>query len=110
MAEEKGDFKTQPTPEFEWILSQGAKRGIMVSTSWPIPTETTDQPPHLETYRRYKETAEALDATLIVTMEHPTQSNPKRVIIDIGVNGPTLKKEIVTSAVSTVTTRSPRVG
>jgi ribonuclease BN (tRNA processing enzyme) len=110
MAEEKGKQKTQPTPEFEWLLSQGSKRSIMVSKSWSIPSETTDQPPHIETYRRYKETADALEAELVVTMEHPTKSNPKRLIVEIGSNGPTLKKAIITSGVSAVTTRSPRVG
>jgi hypothetical protein len=110
MAEEKGDYKTTPTPEFEWLLSQGSKRSIIVSTSWPIPSETTDQPPHVETYRRYKETADLLDAELVVAMEHPSENNPKRTIIEIGANGPTLKREIVTSSVSAVTTRSPRVG
>jgi len=110
MAEEKGEYTTSPTPEFEWLLSQGAMRSIVVSTSDPIPLQTTVQPPHVETHRRYKETVTALDGTLVVTMEHPTKSNPKRVIIDIGSNGATLKKDILTSAVSAITTRSPRVG
>jgi hypothetical protein len=110
MAEEKGDKKTQPTPEFEWLLNQGSERSIMISKSWCIPCETTSHPPHLETFRRYEETANALDAELVVTMEHPSRSNPKRLIIEIGSDGATLKKEIITSGVSAVTTRSPRVG
>jgi hypothetical protein len=110
MAEEKGNYKTTPTPEFEWLLRQGAERSVMISTSWPIPSETTKEPPHAETYRRYMETAEHLDADLIVTMEHPSEGNPKRTIIEIGASGPTLKREIVTSSVSAVTARSPRVG
>jgi len=110
MAAEKGKDKTVPTPEFEWLLSQGSERSVMISTSWPIPSTTEDQPPHVETYRRYNETAGRLDADLVVTMEHPTKKNPKRTIIQIGANGPKLKKEIVTSSVSAVTTRSPRMG
>jgi hypothetical protein len=82
----------------------------MVSTSWEIPDETTDQPPHLQTYRRYKETADALDADLVVTMEHPTKHNPKRVIIEVGGNGVTLKQEISTTGAAAFTTPSPRVG
>jgi len=110
MAEEKGDFKTQPTPEFDWLLSQGTERSVMVSTSWEIPSETTDQPPHLQTYRRYKETADALDADLVVTMEHPSKHNPKRVFIDVGGNGATLKRETSATGSAVFTTPSPRVG
>jgi hypothetical protein len=110
MAEEKGDYKTEPTAEFEWLLEQGSERAVMVSTSDPIPTETTTQPPHVETYRRYKETKGALDAYLVVTMEHPSESSPKRTIIEIGAAGATLKKTIITSASSSVSNRSPRVG
>ena len=110
MAKEKGDYKTSPTGEFEWLLSQGTKRSVMVSTSWEIPSETTGQPPHVETYRRYKETEDQLDADLVVTMEHPSKANPKRVIVEIDGNGPTLKKEIASSSVAAVTTRTARMG
>jgi len=110
MAEEKGEYKTKPTPEFEWMLKQGTQRSIMVSTSWPIPATTEDQPPHVETYRRYKETADALDAELIVTMEHPTKSNPKRTVIVIDDNGPTLKRDFAGAAITVTSTKSPRMG
>jgi hypothetical protein len=110
MAEEKGKTKTKPTPEFAWMLEQGTERAVMVSSSWQIPAGTEDQPPHVETYRRYKETADKLDADLIVTMEHPNTSNPKPVIITIDASGVTLKREIA-SAISIITsTQSPRVG
>jgi hypothetical protein len=110
MAEEKGKTKTKPTPEFEWMLDQGAERAVMVASSWPIPSGTEDQPPHVETYRRYKETADKLDAELVVTMEHPNTSNPKPVVVSVDASGVTLKREIA-SAVSIITsTKSPRVG
>ena len=110
MAAEKGKTKTKPTPEFEWLLEQGTERAVMVSSSWPVPTTTEDQPPHVETYRRYKETADKLDADLVVTMEHPSKSNPKPVVISIDTSGVTMKREIA-SAISIVTsTQSPRHG
>lgn len=110
MAEEKGKTKTKPTPEFEWLLKQGSERAVMVSSSWQIPAGTEDQPPHVETYRRYNETADALDAELVVTMEHPSTNNPKPVLICLDSSGVTLKSEIA-SAVSIITsTQSPRVG
>jgi len=110
MAEEKGDHKTKPTPQFDWLLKQGAKRSVMVSSSWPIPSTTEDQPPHVETYRRYKETAQELDADLVVTMEHPNRDNPKRTVIAIDANGPTLKRDFTPAAIAITSARSPRVG
>ena len=110
MAAEKGDYKTTPTYEFEWLLSQGAVRAIMISSSREIPGETNDQPPHVETYRRYKETADALDADLMVTMENPSKRQPKRTIITLDGNGPTLAKEAFGAGIAVTSTRSPRVG
>jgi hypothetical protein len=110
MAPEKGDPKTKPIKEFEWLLDQGTMRSVMVSSSREIPSETTDQPPHVETFRRYKETAESLDADIVVTMENPSKRQPKRTIIEIGGNGPTLTKEAFGAGVAITTTRSPRVG
>ncbi|HEV2692319.1 MAG TPA: hypothetical protein VG347_05430 [Verrucomicrobiae bacterium] len=110
MAFEKGDTKTEPTPEFAWLLEQGAQRAVMVSSSWPIPTTTEDQPPHLQTYRRYKETADKLDADLIVTMEHPNKNLPKPVVIDIGGGGVMLKHEILSGIGIITSSTSPRHG
>ncbi len=110
MAADKGSYKTEPTAEFEWLLNQGATRSVMVSSSREIPEETTDQPPHVETYRRYKETADAVDADLIVTMENPSKRQPKRTVITIGGDGPTAEKEAFGAGVAITTTRSPRVG
>jgi hypothetical protein len=110
MSDEKGDDKTKPTDEFEWLLKQGTQRSVMVSSSWPIPTGTEDQPPHVETYRRYKATADELDADLVVTMENPGTSNPKRTTITVDCNGPTLEKKSITAAAVITGSRSPRVG
>lgn len=110
MAEQKGDGATKATPEFAWFLEQGQKRSVMISSSWPIPDETADQPPHVETYRRYQATAEILDADLIVTMEHPSKANPKRLIVDLSSSGASLKREFATAAIIVTSTKSPRVG
>ncbi len=110
MADEKGDYKTEPVAQVEWLLNQGAKRSVMVSPSWPISDTTEDQPPHVETYRRYKETAQSLDADLVVTMEHPSKGNPKRTVITIDASGPTLKHDFTPAAIAITSTQSPRVG
>ena len=110
ISEEKGNHTTTPTDEFKWLLEQGAERSVIISSSREIPAESTDQPPHVEAYRRYKETRDALDAELVVTMENPSKAQPKRTVITIDGNGPTLTKEAFGAGISVVTTRSPRVG
>ena len=110
MASEKGEQKTTPTPEFEWLLQQGTERAVMVSSSWPIPAGTEDQPPHVQTYRRYKERADELDADLVVTMENPNKSQPKRTVITVDGNGPTLEKKTFSAAVAITSSKSPRMG
>lgn len=110
LSEEKGKEKTKPTPEVAWLLDQGAERSIMVSSSDIIPTETTDQPPHVEAFRTYQDTAKELDADLVVTMENPSKRNPSRTIIEIGKDKAKLKKSAVAAAITVTSTRSPRVG
>lgn len=110
MAEEKGETKTTPTPQFEWLLKQGTNRSVMVSSSWSIPRTTEDQPPHVEAYRRYKDTANELDADLVVTMENPSKDLPARTLITVDANGPTLKRSFIPAAIAITSTQSPRVG
>jgi hypothetical protein len=92
-----------------YMVSECAGVAI-ISSSWSIPPTTEDQPPHIETYRRYKETADSLDADLVVTMEHPSKSSPHRVVITIDENGATLKKTITGASITVTSSRSPRVG
>ena len=110
MASEKGDQKTTPTDEFAWMLDQGTQRAVMVSSSWVIPATTEDQPPHVETYRCYQETADKLDADFVVTMEHPNKDNPKPVVITLDSAGATLKRQIASSIGIITSTSSPRHG
>jgi len=110
MSEEKGSYMTEPSEEFQWLLDQGANRGIIISTSKEIPDSSSKQPPHVETYRRYEETANQLDADLVVTMEYPNKLNPQRLIITIDGNGPTLKKTISSPSIIATSQRAPRVG
>jgi len=110
MSNEKGTYITTPSEEFQWLLDQGANSGIIVSTSKEIPSKTTEQPPHVEVFRRYEETKKQLDADLVVTMEHPNKLNPQRVIIIIDGDGPTLKKIIPAPSIITTSQKAPRAG
>ncbi len=113
MAEEKGEDITEPTEEFKWLLEQGSVRSVMVSSSREVLIEDDPDdvlPPHRQTYRRYKQTAEDLDGEIVVTMENPTLKEPRRTIVKVDQFGVTLKKESSLAASILTSTVSPRVG
>lgn len=113
MAPEKGDYITTPTDEFKWLLEQGTERSVMVSSSWEvIMADDPDdvQPPHAQTHRRYQKTAEEKDSELVITMENPSKSQPKRTLIEVTTAGATLKKIAVSAAALITSTQAPRVG
>lgn len=86
---ERGEDKTKPTDETKWLYEEkGLNRAIMVSTSCPIPTKGSKddksvQPPHRQAYAYYKEHTDKRSGKLMVTMEHPKQSAPDRLVIEI---------------------------
>jgi len=110
LAEEKGKQKTEPTKKIAWLLDQGAERSVMVCSSDVIPTETTDQPPHIEAYRTYQDTEKRLDADLVVTMDNPTKKAPERTVIEVGKDKAKLKKSAITASIAVTSTQSPRMG
>ena len=110
ISKEKGVTITRPSDQFGWLLEQGSRKSVMISSSWAIPKTDETQPPHFQTYNRYKQTADDLDADLRVTMEHPTANAPGRVVVQIDGSGVMLKKESVAAGVSIISQRSPRMG
>lgn len=111
MSDDIGDQKTEPTEEFEWLLKQGAHRGVIVSTSKIIPVESDTQPPHAETFRTYKETSKEIDGQIYVTMEYPTKMNPDRLRIDISGAGVIPPQRTSAAVVASVlSTPAPRNG
>jgi beta-lactamase superfamily II metal-dependent hydrolase len=111
LSSERGDDMTTPVPEVEWLFEQGASKGVLVSTSKPIPSDDTDtQPPHRQAANYYKECVAAIDGDFIVTMAHPTLASPEPLIITIDSAGATVKKSIVRSSVAITSYRAPRAG
>jgi hypothetical protein len=112
LSSEKGTEITEPVPEVKWLFeTQGAAGGIIVSTSWPIPTSGDDaQPPHRQAANYYKQCVKQLGGEFKVIMEHPTQSQPEPLVITVDGFGATIKKR-VTSGGGIVTARpAPRAG
>lgn len=85
---EKGATQTAPVPEVKELYeTYGQKRGILVSTSWPIPMGYDDiQPPHRQAANYYRHVLRydgGLQGRFEVTMEHPKKSAPKPLVIEI---------------------------
>lgn len=111
---EKGEDKTTPVDEVAWLYEeQGQEGAVIVSTSKPIPTKGSKedddpQPPHRQAANYYKGVVGATD--FIVTMEHPKESAPKSVVIEIGSSGATLKLTAMTAAQCVTSRPAPRAG
>ena len=91
----KGTRKTVPTEQIRWLCEdQGEKNGYVVSSSWPIPSEGSeaddDQPPHRQAANYYREDVVKREH-MLVTMEHPNNSVPKPIEIEIGSKGASKK-------------------
>jgi hypothetical protein len=113
---EKGDNKTDPTDEVDWLFrDQGKDGGILISTSKPIPTKGSDedkdvQPPHREAANYYREVVKEKDGEFVVTMEHPREYGPKPLVIEIDRFKATIKKSVVVGAAAVASTSAPRAG
>lgn len=94
---EKGTTKTKPVDEVKWLFEEaGHERGIIVSTSDPIPSndDVTD-PPHRQAAKYYRQVADDLDGTFKVTMEHPDESDPASLVIEISKDGASVSEKDV---------------
>ncbi len=111
LSDEQGKNITIPVPEIQWLFEQGAARGILVSTSDPIPSNDDDnQPPHRQAAKYYQQVADKIGGEFIVSMEHPRPTNPEPLIISIDIWGVTVKKSLPRSSVAITTRPAPRAG
>ncbi len=111
LSEEKGEDITEPIPEVKWLFEQGARGGIIVSTSKPIPTQDDDdQPPHRQAANYYRQVEKEIKGQFKVTMEHPTPANPAPLVITIDDFGATIKKSITMGSVAVTSVHAPRAG
>jgi beta-lactamase superfamily II metal-dependent hydrolase len=112
LSNEKGKKKTQPTSKVKELMNKGRSNATLVSSSDPIPSEDTTQPPHFQAAEYYKELAKEKGRkdNFLVTMEHPNTKNPKPIVIEISEFGVTLESSAVPSAVATAVGSTPRFG
>jgi len=109
---EKGDEETEPVPEVAHLFDQGQPACILVSSSDPIPSKDTDQPPHKQAAAYYKRVATKKKGEFVVTMETPSKDHPEPIVIEVTDRGLLRRKRSATpSAAAVVVARpAPRVG
>ena len=111
LGREKGAEKTEPVPDVKWLFEdQGRDRGIVVSTSDPIPSTDEVQPPHRQAANYYKGMLSEKNGEFVVTMEHPSTSAPEPLIVAIECEGAKIEKRFIGAAFSATSQRSPRAG
>ena len=110
LSSEKGKEKTTPVSDIKWLFEQGQEKAILVSTSDPIPTTNTTQPPHQQAANYYKDIAKGIDGEFKVTMEHPKESAPKPLVITIDSSKATIEERSVSAATLITSQTAPRAG
>ena len=87
---DRGRDETKPVKDVKWLFKDQMqyRGGIIVSTSKPIPAKGSDenkdpQPPHRQAANYYRRIVGEKDGEFIVTMEHPRESAPRPLVIDV---------------------------
>lgn len=106
---EKGKEKTEPVEAVRWLMEEQDQLGAtLVSTSDPIPTGDTDQPPHRQAANYYRDNPRG--GTFVVTMEHPKVSAPEPLVITIDHRKATIRKRAIAASVAVTSVAAPRAG
>ena len=90
---DKGEDKTEPVDQVKWLCqTQGEASGYIISPSKPIPFKGTAadedvQPPHRQAANYYKEDVLSDTRHFLVTMNEPSSTNPKPIVLLITRDG-----------------------
>lgn len=113
---EKGTNKTAPVDAVKELFEDyGQDGGIVVSTSKPIPTKGSkgdkdSDPPHRQAANYYTEDVVDSADDFKVTMQHPKESAPRPLEIEIDESKATVRKRAAIAGAAAVSTRPPRAG
>lgn len=114
LSETRGKDETSPVPDVAWLFEkQAATGGVVISPSNPIPARDSEdddnQPPHRQAAAYQRRIAASRSGSFLVTMEHPTESAPEPIVIEIDRLKATVRKRALGSAY--ITSRpAPRAG
>jgi hypothetical protein len=113
---DRGDDETEPVENVAWLFEDQLQRGgIIVSTSWPIPTEGNEedespQPPHRQAANYYKRIVGEKDGEYIVTMEYPREGAPRPLVIEVDYRKARVKRSQSVGAAALTPVSAPRAG
>lgn len=113
---DRGDDETEPVEDVAWLFEDQLQRGgIIVSSSKPIPAkgskeDDSPQPPHRQAAAYYKRIARERDGEYVVTMEHPKESAPRPLVIEVGWRKAKLKRTQSVGAAALTPVSAPRAG
>jgi hypothetical protein len=113
---DRGHDETKPVAEVAWLFEEQMQQGgIIVSTSKPIPIkgseeDKSDQPPHRQAAAYYRRIVKDKSGQFIVTMEHPRESAPKPLVIEIDRWKASVKREQMVGAAALTAVSAPRAG
>ncbi len=111
---DKGERETEPVPQVRELYERhGQRGGIIISTSNPIRlTGDEVQPPHRQAAAYYRRITgfEGLKGDFKVTMEHPRQSAPKPLVIEIDGTKARVTSAVAAGAGGLTNRAAPRAG
>lgn len=113
---DRGEDKTVPVENVKWLFeTQGQNGCIIVSSSKPIPSKGTKadkdvQPPHRQAANYCRGVVADKDGEFVVTMEHPKESAPKPIVVEISGLGAKLKKTQSVGSAAVTAVAAPRAG
>ena len=108
---EKGKDKTEPAPNVKWLYEEKGNQGLkIVSTSDPIPSEDTVQPPHRQAANYYRDLVKSKNGEFLVTMEFPNKTSPAPLVIQINAYGAAVEKRNAAGGISIIGGSASRAG
>lgn len=113
---ERGEEETEPVDDVAWLFEDQLQRGgIIASTSWPIPSEGSEedespQPPHRQAANYYKRIVGEKDGEYIVTMEYPRQDAPRPLVIEVDYRKARVKRSQLAGASALTPVSAHRAG
>jgi hypothetical protein len=111
---DRGKDETVPVPDVKWLFEQGRDGCLIISPSDPIPVkgseaDKSDQPPHRQAAAHHRRVVNGKDGEFKVTMETPSVSRPKPLVVEITASGVSLVLA-APSAIGIATSRPARAG
>ena len=80
----KGDDVTEPADKVARLYEHYGREGaVLVSSSNVIPESEETQPPHVQAAEYYRKVSKAKEGQFKVTMEHPSQDDPKPMKVEV---------------------------